>query len=250
MWNGAPSSITASALRQRLDERLHCQECAVRRRVHVGEVEHGADPIEPRRDLDHVVDRPELAHAAHHLDPERHGAVLALETLAQLTELVDDRVDRLLAGALEQEPRMEDDHLRSGCLRDPGRMVEHADRHVQLLAALGVPHEAGDRRMNGQRDVMLARELTEALGKLVIHPEPALEVDLARREPAREQRFDCCLGRFPRRDARRAEVELTRHRGGNCLRSSERDARVSAPGRPVRSSAERRLLTCRRQAAT
>ena len=25
--------------------------------------------------------------------------------------------------------------------RDPGRMVEHADRHVQLLAALGVAHE-------------------------------------------------------------------------------------------------------------
>ena len=196
---------------QRLDERLDGEERAVGRRVHVREVEHRADPVEPRRDLDDVVDRAELAHAAHHLDPERHRAILALEPLAQLAELLDDRVDRLLARAPEQEARVEDDHLRAGRLGDPGRVVEHADRHVQLLAALGVPHEAGDRRMHRQRDVMLRGELAEPLGELVVHPEPSLEVDLAGREPALEQRVDRCLGGLPRGDACRAEVELTRH---------------------------------------
>ena len=110
-----------------------------------------------------------------------------------------------------RKPGMEDDDLGAGGLGDPGRVVEHPDRHVQLLAALGVAHEAGDRRVHRERDVVLPRELAEALGELVVHPEPSLEVDLARREPAREQRFDRCLGALPRGDARRAEVELTRH---------------------------------------
>jgi len=59
-------------------------------------------------------------------------------------------------------------------------MVEHADRHVQLLAALRVPHEAGDRCVHRQGDVLLTAELPEALGKRVVHPESTLEVDLAR----------------------------------------------------------------------
>ena len=71
-----------------------------------------------RRDLADVVDRSELAHAAHHLDAERHGAILALEPLAQLAELLDDRVDRVLARAAEQEARVEDDDLRA---RRPSR---------------------------------------------------------------------------------------------------------------------------------
>ena len=104
MWNGAPGFDHCVRLAQRIDKRLHGQECAVGCRVHVGEVEHGADPVESRRDLDDVVDRPEFAHAAHHLDPKRHRAVLALESLAQLAELLDDRVDRFLTRSLEQEP--------------------------------------------------------------------------------------------------------------------------------------------------
>jgi len=55
---------------------------AVARRVHVGEVEHGPDPAEPAGDLEHVVEAADLAHAAHHLDPERHRPVLALEARA------------------------------------------------------------------------------------------------------------------------------------------------------------------------
>ena len=118
------------------------------------------------------------------------------------------RVDRLLARPAEQEAGVEDDDLGAGRLRDPGRVVEHPDRHVQLLPALGVAHEAGDRRVHRERDVRLARQLAEALGELVVHPEAALEVDLARGEPAREQRLDRRLGALARRHPRRAEVEL------------------------------------------
>ena len=102
-------------------------------------------------DREHVVDGAELAHAAHHLDAERHEPVLRLEPLAQLAELLDDVVDRVLALAAEQEAGMEDDDLRAGRLREPGRVVEHADRHLVLLVALDVAHERRDRRVHGER---------------------------------------------------------------------------------------------------
>src|SRR5918996_939146 len=94
MWNGAPGSITSSAAasgRERLDLRV----AAVGDRVQVGEVEHGAHPVEPGGDRHHVVERPQLAHPTHALDPERHRAVLALEPLAKLAELLDDSRDRV-----------------------------------------------------------------------------------------------------------------------------------------------------------
>ena len=156
----------------------------------MGEVEHGADPAEAARDLDDVVGRAEVAHAAHHLDPERHRAILSLEPLAQLAELLDDRVDRLLARAAEQKAGMEDDELGAGRLGDPGGVVEHADRHVQLLAALGMAHEAGDRRVHGEDDVVVARQLAEPGGEVVVHPEPHGKVDLAGGVAALEQGFD------------------------------------------------------------
>ena len=86
-------------------EVLDVREGAVGRGMHVREVEHWANPIEPRRDRQHVVDRPELVHAPHHLDPERHAAALLLQPLAQLARLLDDVVERLLALAFEQEAR-------------------------------------------------------------------------------------------------------------------------------------------------
>jgi len=89
-------------------ERLDVGEGAVARRVHVRKVEDGTDPAGTPRDLDHVVEAADLAHAAHHLDAERNRAVLALQPLAQLAELLDDRVDRLLARAFEQKARVED----------------------------------------------------------------------------------------------------------------------------------------------
>ena len=87
--------------RERLGERLDARERPVGRRVHVREVDHRAHPVEPPSDLDHVVDRAELAHPAHHLDPERHAALLCLEALAQLAELLHDGVDGVLPAAPE-----------------------------------------------------------------------------------------------------------------------------------------------------
>ena len=119
---------------ERRRERVDVGERAVARRVHVREVEHRPDEVDLRRDREHVVDRAELAHASHHLDTERHEAVLRLEPRAQVAELVDDVGDRLLALAAEQEARVEDDHLGAGRLRDPGGVVEHPEGHLELLA--------------------------------------------------------------------------------------------------------------------
>ena len=77
-------------------ERLGVRECAVRDRMQVREVDHRPHPRQLRRDREHVLGGPELAHAAHHLDPERHRPALALEALAQLAQLLDHRRQRLL----------------------------------------------------------------------------------------------------------------------------------------------------------
>ena len=162
-----------------------------------------------RGDREDVLGGAELAHAAHHLDPERHRAALALESLAQHAELLDDRVERVRALAAEQEARVEDDELGAGRRRDPGRVVEHPDRHPELLVALDVAHEAGDRRVHREHDARLAGELAEALGPRVVHPEPALEVDLAGAVAALEQQLDRRLRALARRNARRAESKLS-----------------------------------------
>src|SRR4029077_18544794 len=47
----------------------------------------------------------------HPRDADGAGAPLPLEPLAQLAELLDDRVDRRLARAFEQEAGVEDDEL-------------------------------------------------------------------------------------------------------------------------------------------
>ena len=119
MWNGAPGSSTASAAGEGVGKRIGLEEGAVARRVHVGEVEHGADEVDLRRDCQDVVDRAEVAHATHHLDAERDEAVLRLEPLAQVPELVDDVGDRLLVVAAEEEARMEDDQPRAAGLGEP-----------------------------------------------------------------------------------------------------------------------------------
>ena len=85
-------------------------------------------------DRDDVVERAELADAAHHLDAERHRAVLPLEPLAQRAELLDDGVERLLAVAPEQEAGMEDDELGAAAAAMPGGVVEHAERHASTSA--------------------------------------------------------------------------------------------------------------------
>src|SRR5215211_4626182 len=114
---------------------------------------------------------------------------------------------------------MEDDDLGARRLRDSRRMIEHADRHVQLLAALRVAHEAGDRRVHREHDAVVAREVAEARREVVVHPEAALEVDLARGIAAREQELDRSLGRFLRGHARRPETDL-RHARRLCRPTS------------------------------
>jgi hypothetical protein len=149
----------------------------------------------------------QVAHPAHHLDPEGHRPALGLEALAQQAELLDHRRDRLLPGAAEQEAGMEDDHLGTACGGDAGAAVERADRRGELLPArLEVPHETEQRRVHGQRHVVGAGDLAEPLRPRVVHPEPAFEVDLARGVAALEQHLERCLRALARRDTGRADA--------------------------------------------
>ena len=56
---------------------------------------------------------------------------------------------------------MEDDHLGAGRLGDAGGVVEHANRHPVLLAAIEVPEERRERRVHGQDEVAIPREPAE-----------------------------------------------------------------------------------------
>ena len=175
-------------------ERLHGSERAVARRVQVREVDHRPHPAEPGRDREDVVEAPEVVDPAHDLDAEGDASVLRLDALAEVRELGDDRADRLLPRPAEQETRVEDNRLGAGDLRDPRRVVEHPGRHPVLAVTLDVAHEAGDRRVDGERDPPLPRELPEFLRPWVVHPEPGLEVDLVRGVPALAQQLDRLFG--------------------------------------------------------
>jgi len=217
---------------EHLREHPQFDEPAVARRVHMGEVEDGADPATAPGDLEHVVDRPELADPPHHLHAERDGAFLSLEPRAELAKLLADGIESLVAFAPEQETGVKDDDLGAGCLRDSGRMVEHSDRHVQLAPTLGVSHESGDRRVDGQHDLVLARECAEALSPVVIHPELALEVDFAGRVAALEQEVDRGFGALAGRHARRPEADPSHGRHGipsNTVSLAPKEARECRP---------------------
>jgi len=217
-------------------------EAAVSDGMQVRKVEHGADPATARGDREHVLCRAELPHASHDLDAERDRAILLLQPLAELAELLDDRVDRHVTLATEQEPWMKDDDLGAARLRDARGVVEHADGHVELLAPLGVSHEAGDRSMDGQDDPGVAREFAESLRPRVVHPELALEVDLAGGVVLLLQELDGFLGAVARGHARRAEVQL-----GHVPRVPVRAWHQTAPAGPV-ADAVRRLSYPRRMA--
>ena len=118
-------------------EGLDVREVAVAGRVHVSEVEHGAHPAEPARDLEHVVERSRnRGPGPSPRSPNGTARTFGLEPLAQIPELFGDGVDRDLARAAEQEAGVEDDELGARGHRDPGGVVEHPDRHVELLAAV------------------------------------------------------------------------------------------------------------------
>ena len=166
--------------------------------MHVREIEHGPHPADTTRDLDDVVDRSEIADATHHLDAERHRTLLPGETLAERAELLDDCGDRVLAAPPEEKARVEHDELGTAGRHDPGAPVERADRRRELPPArLEVSHEAEERGVDGQSDVVLTRELAEPLGEGVVHPEPALEVDLAGGVAPLQEDLDRLLGRLP-----------------------------------------------------
>ena len=147
--------------------------------MHVGEVEHGPDEVDLRRDREHVVDRAEVAHASHHLDAERDEAPFPLQPLAEVAELVDDVGDRLLPLAAEQEARMEDDEPCATGLGEARGVVEHPERHLELLAAVDVAHERGERGVHRERDVRGVRGGAEQRRLLVVEPEPADEAEFA-----------------------------------------------------------------------
>ncbi|HEX2110276.1 MAG TPA: hypothetical protein VHF67_01870, partial [Gaiellaceae bacterium] len=77
---------------------------------------------------------------------------------------------------------MDDHELRAARDGDAGRVVEHAEGPPALpLVAGEVSGEGCDRRVHRERDPRAGGELPEPLGEapLVLHPEAALEVDLA-----------------------------------------------------------------------
>ena len=141
MWNGAPVLEHAVGELERLAKRLGLRVRAVARRVHVREVDHRAHPAGAAADLDAVLQRAEVADAAHHLDPERNSSALPDESLAHERELLDDRVDRVLTAATEQEPGVEHDDLGAARRRDPRAPVERTEGRATTSARSprGVP---------------------------------------------------------------------------------------------------------------
>ena len=209
MWNGAPRGSTLFAA-----DRTSWKAFVVVKAPSVTACRCAKSitgRTQGRRDAmcEDVVEAPDLADAAHDLDAERDSAALSLEPRPQVGELLDDLGERALARALEEEAGMEDDRLGTGCHCDSGRVVEHPDRHRVLPVALDVAHEAGDRRVHGERDPAPARELPELLGPRVVHPEAALEVDLTGRVAALAEELDRFLGALPGRNASRAVAEFS-----------------------------------------
>jgi len=72
------------------------------------------------------------------------GRVLLLALLALLVSV---------PLAAEEKAGVEDDQSRAARLREPRGVVEHAERHLELLAAVGVAHERRERRVHRERDI-------------------------------------------------------------------------------------------------
>ena len=148
MWNGAPRGSTLFAADRTSWKAFVVVKAPSVTACRCAKSITGRTQGSARRDVDDVVEAPDLADAPHDLDAERDPAALALEPCPQVGELLDDLGERAFARALEQEAGMEDDRLGTGCHRDPGRVVEHPGRHRMLSVALDVTHEPGDRRVH------------------------------------------------------------------------------------------------------
>ena len=154
---------------------------AVAHRVQVGEVDHRPDPggrraisktssALPSSRTRPIISIPKGTARSFCLEPRR-GARRAARTTASSAA---SRV------AAEQEAGVEDDELGAAGRGDPGGVVEHAHGAPELRLALHVPEEGGERRVDGERDVARPRDSRRARSaKSLLHPEPALEVELA-----------------------------------------------------------------------
>jgi hypothetical protein len=101
--------------------------------VHVRKVEHRADEGDARGDLEDVVERAELAHAAHHLDAEWDEPTLALEPVAEQEQLFDNGVEGTPPLAPEQIARVKHDHFCTARGCQPCAVIQHPHRHAVLL---------------------------------------------------------------------------------------------------------------------
>ena len=156
-------------------------------------------------DLDAVLQRAEVADAAHHLDAERHRASF-LSRRSRSVQPGDHVVERLRAVAAEPEAGMDDDDLGAGSRGDARGTVERAERLLRL-PLVGMAGEREERRVHGQRDVLLPCLRAEPLRPRVVHPEARLEVDLARRAAALDESRDGRFRRLARRDSSGAETK-------------------------------------------
>src|SRR4029453_1358316 len=102
-------------------------------------------------------------------------------------------------------------------------------RSVQLPASLRVTHEPCNGRVDRERHVGLPGELAETPGPRVVHPEAALEVDLARRIAPLAKHRVRLLGAVRRRASSRPETERA-HAGtlSHTRRPSDRRSTVFA----------------------
>ncbi len=97
MWNGEPGSCTASAASSAAWNGSPSVNAPSLVACMCAKSSTGRTQPVRLRDLEHVVQRAEVADATHHLDAEGNGAILSLQPLAQLPELLDDGVERVLA---------------------------------------------------------------------------------------------------------------------------------------------------------
>src|SRR5205823_8189415 len=119
---------------------------------------------------------------------------------------------RLLVPASEEEARMEHDELRAAGLGEARRMVEHPERHLELLAPVGMAHEGGEWGVHRERDVCGGRGGAEQRSGLVVEPEAADESDLAGPVTLRRERGERLLERRRLRQPTRAVADLTHSR--------------------------------------
>ena len=79
-----------------------------------------------------------------------------------------------------------------------------------------VHYGIGDRRVYRERDPGITRKLPKPFGELVAHPERAFKIELAGAVAALEEKSDCSLGTFLRRNPRRPDMQgLCHHGKGN-----------------------------------